>query len=192
MAPTLVTLGNSARKWFGLDRAWLDPFHPIHAQGMAIAREEANKAAAGGDVPVGAVVLDAQGKPIGRAHNQKHALGDPTAHAEVLAMREAGRSRQNWHLNDCALYVTLEPCPMCAGALVQGRIGLLVFGIPEPKTGAITSVMNLATQSWSNHFFPVISGVEGDQCRQQLTGWFSAKRSLQNVSKDPPKTSATD
>ncbi len=177
MEPTLVTLGNSARKWFGLDRDWLDPLHPIHAQGMAIARKEAAKAAAAGDVPVGAVVLDAQGQIVGRGYNQKQALGDPTAHAEVLAMRQAGRSRQNWHLNDCALYVTLEPCPMCVGALVQGRIGLLVFGIPEPKTGAIASVMNLAAQPWSNHFFPVISGVDADVCRQQLTDWFAAKRS---------------
>ena len=180
MAPTVVTLGNSARKWFGLDRSWLDPLHPIHGQGMAIARQEATKAAQGGDVPVGAVVLDAQGQPIGWGHNQKHALGDPTAHAEILAIREAGRSRQNWHLNDCALYVTLEPCPMCAGALVQGRIGLLVFGCPEPKTGAIASVMNLASQPWSNHVFPVISGIDGDACRQQLTDWFAAKRTGAN------------
>ena len=186
MAPTVLTLGNSARKWFGLDRAWLDPLHPIHAKGMAIARAEATEAAQGGDVPVGAVVLNAQGVPIGRGHNQKQALGDPTAHGEVLALREAGRSRGNWHLNDCALYVTLEPCPMCAGALVQGRIGLLVFGIPDPKTGAIASVMNLANQSWSNHYFPVISGVDADLCRQQLTDWFAAKRAAHLREKDGP------
>ncbi|MGD1850326.1 MAG: nucleoside deaminase [Cyanophyceae cyanobacterium] len=145
---------------------------------MAIAQAEASLAEKKGDVPVGAAVLDAQGNPIGRGHNQKHALGDPTAHAEILALREAGRSRQNWHLNDCALYVTLEPCPMCVGALVQGRIGLLVFGVTEPKSGAIASVMNLATQPWSNHYFPVIAGVNAEPCAQQLTDWFAAKRPI--------------
>ncbi|MEM9244298.1 MAG: nucleoside deaminase [Cyanobacteria bacterium P01_F01_bin.153] len=178
-------MGNSARQWFGLNRDWLDPNHPIHAQGMAIAQKEADLAAQKGDVPVGATILNSQGHPIGRGHNQKHALGDPTAHAEILALREVGRSRQNWHLNDCALYVTLEPCPMCAGALVQGRIGLLVFGVPEPKSGAITSIMNLATQPWSNHYFPVIAGVNAVQCRLQLADWFVHKR---NSATDTPET----
>lgn len=152
---------------------------------MAIAQKEADLAAQKGDVPVGATILNSQGHPIGRGHNQKHALGDPTAHAEILALREVGRSRQNWHLNDCALYVTLEPCPMCAGALVQGRIGLLVFGVPEPKSGAITSIMNLATQPWSNHYFPVIAGVNAVQCRLQLADWFVHKR---NSATDTPET----
>jgi tRNA(adenine34) deaminase len=176
MEPVLLTAGQAARKGFLIDRTWLDPNYPRHAEHMAAAIAQAAIAGAAGDVPVGAVVVDRTGQILAQTHNQKQRLGDPTAHAEVLALGAAGRSRGNWHLNDCALYVTLEPCPMCAGALVQARIGLVVFGAADPKTGAITTVGHLAAGPWSNHRPPVIGHVLADQCQRQLADWFERRR----------------
>lgn len=174
--PVLLTAGHAARKGFLLDRTWLDPHHPCHVQSMTLAIAQAAIAGAAGDVPVGAVVVDCSGHILAQTHNQKQRLGDPTAHAEVLALGAAGRSRGNWHLNDCALYVTLEPCPMCTGALVQARIGLVVFGAADPKTGAIATVGTLAAGPWSNHRPPAIAHVLAEQCQRQLTDWFSQRR----------------
>ncbi len=139
---------------------------------IAIAAE----AGAAGDVPVGAVIVDGGGGVVAEAQNRKQRDGDPTAHAEVLALRQAGRSRGNWHLNDCTLYVTLEPCPMCAGALIQARIGRLVYGTADPKAGAIASVLTLPTGPGSNHRFPVVAGVCEAECRAQLQAWFAERR----------------
>lgn len=135
-------------------------------------------AAAGdaGEVPVGAVIVNAQGNIIATAQNRRERDKDPTAHAEILALRQAGQALQNWHLDCCTLYVTLEPCPMCAGALVQARLGLLVYGADDPKTGAIRTVANLPDSACSYHRLAVLGGILESDCRQQLQTWFSARR----------------
>lgn len=143
---------------------------------MAQAIDLAAGAGAAGDVPIGAVLVDRQGQVLAAAANRKQRDGDPTAHAEILVLAAAGRSRRNWHLNDCALYVTLEPCPMCAGAMVQARLGLLIFGTPDPKAGAIASVLNVPASAASNHRLPVIAGVLAEACRDQLKAWFADRR----------------
>lgn len=130
-----------------------------------------------GDVPVGAVIVDSQGKAIAEAANRRERDRDPTAHAEVLALRAAGTALNTWRLDDCILYVTLEPCPMCAGALVLARLGMLVYGADDPKAGAIRSVLNLPNSACSNHRFPVIGGILENSCRLQLQTWFADHRS---------------
>ncbi|MBD0335595.1 MAG: nucleoside deaminase, partial [Cyanobacteria bacterium Co-bin13] len=104
----------------------------------------------------------------------------PTAHAEILALRQAGQVLGSWHLNDCTLYVTLEPCPMCAGALIQSRLGLLVYGTDDAKAGAIRTVLNLPDSDCSNHRLPILPGILADPCRQQLSAWFAARRRAGN------------
>ena len=137
----------------------------------------AQTAAAQGEVPVAAIVIDHQGQLIAHTTNRKEQDCDPTAHAEVLALRAAGKQLSNWHLNDCTLYVTLEPCPMCAGAIIQSRLGLLVYGASDPKAGAIASVLNLPDSAASNHRLQVLGGILEAPCREQLQQWFKAKRS---------------
>ena len=137
----------------------------------------ARAAGEGGDVPVGAVVVDAGGRLVGQGENRKERDRDPTAHAEILALREAARCLQTWHLDRCTLYVTLEPCPMCAGAIVQARLGCLVYGADEPKTGAIRTVSNLPDSAASNHRLSVIGGILEADCRRQLQAWFADRRS---------------
>ena len=148
----------------------------IHKQWMSRALELAREAGEAGDVPVGAVIVDRQGKAIAEANNRKERDRDPTAHAEVLALRKAATVLQNWHLDTCTLYVTLEPCPMCAGAIVQARLGLLVYGVDDPKTGTIRSVFNLPDSPCSNHSLSVITGILETPCREQLQGWFKHRR----------------
>jgi tRNA(adenine34) deaminase len=143
---------------------------------MSRAIELAKVAGEGGDVPVGAVIVDKQGNLLAQAGNRKEREQDPTAHAEILVLRAASRVRQSWRLNDCTLYVTLEPCPMCAGAIVQARIGLLVYGIDDPKTGAIRTVANLPDSACSNHRLEVIAGIRESECRRQLQSWFSLRK----------------
>lgn len=135
-------------------------------------------AAAGeaGDVPVGAVIVDDQGRLIAEAENRKERDRNPTGHAEILALQQAGQVLNNWHLNACTLYVTLEPCPMCAGAIVQARVGLLVYGADDPKTGAIRTVMNIPDSACSNHRLMVLGGIQGERCRGQLQEWFQGRR----------------
>ena len=136
----------------------------------------AQQAAAWGDVPVGAIIVDENGNLVTEAANCKEKNQDPTAHAEIIAIRTASQIKQNWHLNNCTLYVTLEPCPMCAGAIIQARIGTLVYGLDEPKTGAIRTVLNLPDSSCSYHKLTVIAGIRELECRQQLKHWFALKR----------------
>ena len=143
---------------------------------MARARELAEQAGKAGDVPVGAIVVDSQGNAIAQANNRKERNQDPTAHAEIIALRAASQVKQNWHLNDCTLYVTLEPCPMCTGAIIQGRIGLLVYGVDDPKTGAIRTVMNIPDSTASNHRLLVLAGVGETKCRELLQSWFTQRR----------------
>jgi tRNA(adenine34) deaminase len=142
---------------------------------MREALVEARRAADHGDVPVGAVVVS-DGAIIGRGCNQPIASLDPTAHAEIVALRDAARRRRNYRLVDCTLVVTVEPCLMCVGALVHARIGLLVYGAPEPKAGAILSAQCALDHPRLNHRFPVIGGILEADCRGLMQAFFGARR----------------
>lgn len=147
-----------------------------HRRWMIRALELAETAGQAGDVPVGAVVVGPDQTVLAEAANRRERDCDPTAHAEVLALRQAGQRLGNWHLNHCTLYVTLEPCPMCAGALINARLGLLVYGLGDYKSGAVRSVLNLPDGEASNHRLEVISGILDAACKQQLQGWFQRRR----------------
>ncbi len=152
------------------------PPYVQHKQWMQRAIALAQKAGDDGEVPVGAIVVDRQNKAIAEAQNYRQRLNDPTAHAEIVALRLAGQYLHSWHLNDCTLYVTLEPCPMCAGAIIQARIKLLVYGADDLKTGAIRTVSNIPDSPCSYHRLAVIGGILESDCRQQLQAWFAQKR----------------
>ncbi|WP_239121573.1 MULTISPECIES: nucleoside deaminase [Spirulina sp. CCY15215] len=153
-----------------------EKIYRIHREWMSRALELAKEAGEAGDVPVGAVIVDRHGRAIAEAANRKERDRDPTAHAEVLALRQAARIRQSWHLETCTLYVTLEPCPMCAGAILQARLGLLVYGVDDPKTGTIRTVLNLPDSPCSHHTLSVIAGILETPCREQLQYWFQQRR----------------
>ena len=142
---------------------------------MRIALEEAQTAGHAGDVPVGAVVV-CNGEIIARRHNEREVTGDPTAHAEVLALRDASEALGRWRLDDCALVVTLEPCIMCAGALVNARIGKLVYGAADLKGGATASLYNVMSDPRVNHNPPVEHGVLAAECAALLQDFFSRLR----------------
>ncbi|HEY9737693.1 MAG TPA: tRNA adenosine(34) deaminase TadA [Trichocoleus sp.] len=154
----------------------VDETYQRHRQWMLRALELADSAAAAGEVPVGAIVVGPHDQLVSQAVNRKEQDHDPTAHAEILALRQAGQALGTWYLTDCTLYVTLEPCPMCAGALIQSRLGLLVYGADDFKAGAIRSVLNLPDSACSNHRLPVLAGVLAAPCRQQLQSWFAQQR----------------
>jgi tRNA(adenine34) deaminase len=135
----------------------------------------ADEAARAGEVPVGAVVVVA-GEIVGRGHNQPIGSHDPTAHAEIVAMRDAARQLGNYRLSGATLYVTVEPCVMCVGAMVHARIGTLVFGTPEPKAGAIESTQRAHEHPALNHRMRVVSGVLAAQCRDAMRRFFDARR----------------
>jgi tRNA(adenine34) deaminase len=143
-----------------------------------------------GEVPVGAVVVDAQGNCIGATENQRERDRDPTGHAEILALRQAAQHLGRWQLQDCTLYVTLEPCPMCAGAIIQARIGLLVYGADDPKAGAIRTVLNLPDSAASFHRLKVLGGILEADCRQQLQQWFAQHR-RSTANHHPSQTSSS-
>jgi len=153
-----------------------DPTHPGHVYWMEQAIVRAAAAGVAGEVPVGAIVVGPQGHVLAAAENRRERDCDPTAHAEILALRQAGQQLGNWHLNDCILYVTLEPCPMCAGALGLARLGLLVYGASDPKTGAVRTVLNLPDSPASFHKLKVVGPVLAAECRQQLQAWFAQRR----------------
>jgi tRNA(adenine34) deaminase len=142
---------------------------------MKLAIEQAQVAAENGDVPIGAVIVY-EDRIIARAHNQREQLADPTAHAEIVALTQAAAALQNRHLHDCTMYVTLEPCPMCAGALVLSRMERLVYGCDDPKTGACKSLYNIVQDDRLNHRLEVTSGVLKEQCSQQLQEFFAKRR----------------
>jgi tRNA(adenine34) deaminase len=144
-------------------------------EAMELALVEAEAATRHDDVPVGAVVVR-DGQVIAHRHNERELTGDPTAHAEVLAIRDAAAVIGHWRLLDCTLYVTLEPCFMCAGALVNARIGRVVFGATDPKAGAAGSLTNVLADARLNHNPPVEGGVLKEQCSQILKAFFAAKR----------------
>jgi tRNA(adenine34) deaminase len=152
---------------------------------MQRALDEAALALEHGDVPIGAVLIDARGQQLGRGHNRREVDADPTAHAEVLALREAAGALGHWRLNECTLYVTLEPCVMCAGALVNARLGRLVYAASDLKAGAIESLFRLADDARLNHRFPVTAGVLGAESRALLQAFFRDVRARGN--KWPPK-----
>ncbi len=143
---------------------------------MRHAIELATSAGNAGEVPVGAIIIDRQGEIIATGENRRERDRDPTAHAEIVAIRAAGVSLNDWHLSDCTLYVTLEPCPMCAGAIVAARLKLLVYGADDAKTGSIRTVLNIPDSPASNHKLTVIGGILEANCRQQLQDWFRRKR----------------
>jgi tRNA(adenine34) deaminase len=147
---------------------------------MGIALEEARSALAHSDVPVGAVVVDAAGEVVSRRHNEREALSDPTAHAEVLALRDAAAARGTWRLDGCALVVTLEPCPMCAGAAVAARLDSVIFGAADPKAGAMGSLYNLGADPRLNHEVEVIGGVRGEACAELLSTFFASRRTTRD------------
>jgi tRNA(adenine34) deaminase len=153
------------------------PAHdPAYDGWMGLALEQAALAVATGDVPVGAVVVDPAGRPIGAGANRREADGDPTAHAEVLALRSAARELGAWRLDGCTLVVTLEPCLMCAGALVLARVERLVFGAWDPKAGAAGSVWDVPRDRAVNHRFEVVPEVRAEECSGLLTAFFEARR----------------
>jgi tRNA(adenine34) deaminase len=144
---------------------------------MREALEQARAAAIHGDVPVGAVVVR-EGRVIARAHNERELRGDPTAHAEVLALRAAADAVGGWRLNGCTLYVTLEPCVMCAGAMQQSRIDRVVFGAPDPKGGATGTLYNVAADPRLNHEVDVRHGVLAEESSRLLSEFFAMHRKV--------------
>ena len=146
---------------------------------MGRALELADRAGREGDVPVGAVVVDADGVVIGEGRNLREVEGDPTAHAEVVALREAARRTGSWRLEGCTLVVTLEPCPMCAGALMLARVATLVLGAWDPKLGATGSVWDIVRDRRATHRIEVVSGVRESECSQALLAFFGERRGRQ-------------
>ena len=142
---------------------------------MAEALAEARLAEVEGEVPIGAVVV-VEGKIAGRGRNARERLRDPTAHAEVLALQDASRTLGRWRLTGATVYATLEPCPMCAGALVNARVDRLVYGVPDPKAGAVDTLFDLARDPRLNHRLRVTSGVLAAECGELLRAFFQKRR----------------
>ena len=142
---------------------------------MGLALAEAQKAQAAGEVPVGAVIVS-QGNVIGKGFNRPISGNDPTAHAEIVALRDASQHQQNYRLSNATLYCTVEPCMMCAGAIIHARIAKVVFGTPDPKAGAAGSIYNVLTDPRLNHRVEVLSGIREDECAALLRQFFSARR----------------
>lgn len=150
---------------------------PTHERFMRMALAEAEQADAEDEVPVGAIVVY-QERVIAAAHNQREALHDPTAHAEMISITQAAESLGSWRLEGCTLYVTLEPCPMCAGAILQARIPRIVFGAHDPKAGAVQTLYRLLEDRRLNHQCQITSGVLAENCGQILTRFFQRQRGL--------------
>jgi tRNA(adenine34) deaminase len=144
-------------------------------QYMNMAIDQACIARENGDVPIGCVIVYAN-QVIAKAYNQREQLADPTAHAEIVALTQAAAHIGSWRLNGCTIYVTLEPCPMCAGALVLARIDRLVYGCDDPKTGACKSLYNIVQDPRLNHRLEVASGICGEKCSGQLQEFFRSRR----------------
>jgi tRNA(adenine34) deaminase len=143
---------------------------------MGQALRVASEALRAGDVPVGALVISGEGELLGVGHNQREEVGDPTAHAEVVALRAAASTCGSWRLQDCTLVVTLEPCLMCAGALMLARIGRLVLGAWDPKAGACGSVWDVVRERRATHRVEVIGGIREQECSQMLLDFFAGHR----------------
>jgi tRNA(adenine34) deaminase len=154
-----------------------DPEMLAHAFYMQMALEEARAAREEEEVPVGAVIVH-RGQVIASAHNQRETLHDPTAHAEMIAITQAAESLHSWRLEECALYVTLEPCPMCAGAILQARLPVVVYGASDPKAGAVHSLYQLLSDSRLNHQCLLVPSVLAPECGGILTEFFRDQRRL--------------
>lgn len=142
---------------------------------MAEALEEADAAAAKGEVPVGCVIV-ADDAIVARGHNLRETDEDPTAHAEMIALRAAARARGSWRLDDATVYVTLEPCPMCAGALVNARVRRVVWGCDDPKAGAVRTLFSIGQNARLNHRFEIVAGVRQAECAERLRAFFAELR----------------
>jgi len=149
----------------------------MHEHFMKMALEEAELGMREDEVPIGAVIVHG-GRVIARAHNQRERLHDPTAHAEMIAITQAAEAVRSWRLDDCTLYVTLEPCPMCAGAIVQARIPTVVYGAADPKAGAVRTLFHLLDDPRLNHRCLIVSGVLAEPCGQILTRFFQQQRQM--------------
>jgi tRNA(adenine34) deaminase len=145
---------------------------------MRLALDEARLALATDDVPVGAVVVDGVGAVVGRGHNGREALADPTAHAELVALRQAATATRGWRLDGCTLVVTLEPCTMCAGALVLARVSRLVYGAVDEKAGAVGSLWDVVRDRRLNHRPEVVAGVLADEAAEELRSFFRTHRNV--------------
>ncbi len=148
-----------------------------HEHYMQLAIEQARQAEAAGDVPVGAVIVR-DGQLVAAAHNQREQLGDPTAHAEMIAITQAAEAVGSWRLTGCTLYVTLEPCPMCAGAILQARLPQLIYGAADPKAGAVETLYRLLADPRMNHQTEVLAGLLGSECGKLLSDFFAEQRRL--------------
>lgn len=157
-----------------------DPRHPFHQFHMEMALEEAEHAREEDEVPVGAVIVSLDRGVIARAHNQREQLHDPTAHAEMIALTQAAQALQHWRLLNCIMYVTLEPCPMCAGAVVQARLPMLVYGATDAKAGACHSLYEITNDARLNHRVDVLAGVQAEACGGILSEFFRKKRLRMN------------
>lgn len=159
--------------------AFTDPANPFHLHHMGMALEEAAMAESEDEVPVGAIIVSLERQEIiASAHNQREQLQDPTAHAEIVALTQAAAALKSWRLEKCILYVTLEPCPMCAGAIVQARLPVVVYGAADPKAGACHSLFQITDDPRLNHRCQVVAGVERERCAALLSGFFAKKRAL--------------
>jgi tRNA(adenine34) deaminase len=155
--------------------AMSERFFPLDEHFMRLALREAERAIAHGDVPVGAVVVH-EGEPIGTACNERELRQDPTAHAETLALREAARRLGSWRVLNCVLYVTLEPCAMCAGAIILARVPRVVYGAVDPKAGAAGSVFEILAEPRLNHRPEVAGGLLAEECAELLRRFFRSRR----------------
>ena len=149
----------------------------MHEHYMKLALAEAEIALAEDEVPVGAVIVH-EGRVVGAAHNQREQLRDPTAHAEMIAITQAAEALGSWRLGGSTLYVTLEPCPMCAGAILQARIPQVVYGAADPKAGAVHTLFELLSDARLNHRAEIVPGVLGEPCGQILTRFFEQQRRM--------------
>jgi tRNA(adenine34) deaminase len=158
------------------------PLVDVDQRWMRLALHEAQFALAENEVPIGAVIVH-EGLVIAAAHNQREQLRDPTAHAEMIALTQAASALGTWRLADCVMYVTLEPCPMCAGAIVQARIPRVVYGAIDPKAGAVESLYRLLDDARLNHRAQVVGGVLADECGSMLTRFFQQRRLERNATR---------
>ncbi len=162
-----------------------DPRHPFHLEHMEMALEEARTAGSTEEVPVGCVIVSLQHGVIARGHNMREQLLDPTAHAEMIALTQAAQSLKSWRLEGTILYVTLEPCPMCAGAIIQARVPMVVYGATDPKAGACDTLYRITSDPRLNHRALVLGGVLAEPCARILSDFFAGRRNQVRKSCDP-------
>jgi len=153
-----------------------DPHHPFHQYHMEMALEEARQAYEAGEVPVGAIILHPDQGLLARGHNQRERLQDPTAHAEMLVLTQAAAALRSWRLEGCVLYVTLEPCPMCAGGIVQARLPFVFYGCTDPKAGACHTLYSITQDARLNHRCAVLGGIRAAECADLLRQFFQERR----------------